>query len=64
MSERNINTVIFDFDGTIADSFGVFVETLEEVLNRPKPLSAEEIADLRGSSTREIIKKLDVKKRQ
>jgi phosphoglycolate phosphatase len=61
---REINTVIFDFDGTIADSFHIFIETLEEVLKLPQPLTPAEIEDLRGSSTRGILQKLGVKKRQ
>ena len=60
----NINTVIFDFDGTIADSFGIFVESLEEVLPQLRPLSPEEIQDLRGLSVKAIIRKLGVKNRQ
>lgn len=56
--------IIFDFDGTIADSFDVFVESIEEVLKHPHPFTAAEIADLRGLSTREVIKKLGVKKWQ
>jgi len=55
--------VIFDFDGTIADSFEVFIEILVIALGR-KPFTQEEIADLRGSSTREIMRKLGVKKWQ
>ena len=59
-----IKAVIFDFDGTIADSFEIFLESLQEVLKRPKPLTPDEIAELRGSSIREIINKLKVKKWQ
>jgi phosphoglycolate phosphatase len=61
---RKVSSVIFDFDGTIADSFSVFTETLEEVIKRPTPLTAEEIEELRGLSTREVITKLGVKKWQ
>ncbi len=59
-----IKTVIFDFDGVIADSGAIFAETLEEVLRRDKPFSSEEIKRMRGSSTREIIKMLGIKKWQ
>lgn len=62
-SITHVDTVIFDFDGVIADSFNIFAETLGEVVGRA-PLSDELLEDLRGSSTREIIKKLDVKKWQ
>jgi len=52
-SEARNKAVIFDFDGTIADSFEVFVETIAEVLHR-KPLTPEELDYLRGSSLAEI----------
>lgn len=56
--------LIFDFDGTIADSFDIFVDALESVMQRPKRLSSKEIADLRGRPTREIIAYLGIKKWQ
>jgi phosphoglycolate phosphatase len=56
--------VIFDFDGTIADSFEVFVEVLVAAIGRKEGFSPEEIVDLRGSSTREIMRKLGIKKWQ
>jgi phosphoglycolate phosphatase len=62
--ERKITTVIFDFDGTIADSFNIFMETIDEVLRRPQPFSPDEIARFRGMSAREVIKKIGVKKWQ
>lgn len=55
--------IIFDFDGTIADSFNVFVQSLEDVLHR-EPLTNAEILRLRGLSTKEVINSLGVKKRQ
>jgi phosphoglycolate phosphatase len=60
---NKISTLILDFDGVIADSFGVFIEAVEEVLNRP-PLKAKEIENLRGLSTSQIIKELGIKKWQ
>jgi phosphoglycolate phosphatase len=56
--------VIFDFDGTIADSAEIFFESLMVAIRRKQPLSDAEIKDLRNSSTREIISKLGVKKWQ
>lgn len=65
MSERSpIRNVILDVDGTLADSFNIFVESLEAVLQLPAPLSNKEIAELRGLTTRDIIAKLDIKKHQ
>ena len=55
-----IKAVIFDFDGTIADSFPVFVHAVAYALNR-KPFTAKEIEDLRQHSAREVIKILKIK---
>ena len=58
-----VKAVVFDFDGTLADSFEVFVEVLAETINR-QPFTSQEIVDLRGLSTREIMRQLQVKKWQ
>jgi phosphoglycolate phosphatase len=55
--------LILDFDGVIADSFYIFVEALEEVL-KLKPLSKNEVEELRGSSNKQILDRLGVKKWQ
>lgn len=57
-----VKAVIFDFDGTIADSFEVFVEVLSEAINHK--FEKDEIAKLRGLPTRQIMKELGVKKWQ
>lgn len=59
-SDTKMKNVIFDFDGTLADSFHVFVQSVEEVLKRPKFTDAE-ISDLRGLSTRAVAKRLRVR---
>lgn len=59
-----IDTVIFDFDGVIADSGEIFAETLQEVLKRSEPFSDEEIKTLRNSSAQEVIRILGIKKWQ
>jgi len=56
-------TIAFDFDGTLADSFGVFVHAIEYALGH-KPFTPEEIEELRAHSMREVIKLLDIKKWQ
>lgn len=58
-----IKAVIFDFDGTIADSFGIFVQVVAVLLKR-QPLSEAEIADLRKHAMPVVIKKLGVRKWQ
>ncbi|HVQ44374.1 MAG TPA: HAD-IA family hydrolase [Candidatus Saccharimonadia bacterium] len=56
-----MKAIIFDFDGTIADSFDMFIEVMMVLLRRTQPLTAAQIEDLRQSSTREVIKKLGIK---
>lgn len=56
--------IILDFDGTIADSFEIFVESLEAAIGRKQQLSARKIEDFRESSLKEIIQKLEIKKWQ
>jgi phosphoglycolate phosphatase-like HAD superfamily hydrolase len=53
--------LIFDFDGTIADSFELAVDIFHTVSGRSKKLTAEEIRTLRGHSTPEILQKLGIR---
>ncbi|HUB94187.1 MAG TPA: HAD-IA family hydrolase [Verrucomicrobiae bacterium] len=55
-----IKALAFDFDGTLADSFPVFVHGVEYALNR-KPFTPEEIEELRQYSAREVVRILKVK---
>jgi phosphoglycolate phosphatase len=55
-----IDTVILDFDGTIADSADVSLETLAEVLHRP-PFTSEQITDFHTLPTRTSMKNLGIK---
>ena len=57
-------SVIFDFDGVIADSFEVFMESLEEALGRSEPLNPDEIEASRSLTTMEVMRKLGVRKYQ
>lgn len=56
-----MKAVILDFDGTIADSFAVFVETLQEIVKRPELLTPQEVKQLRGLTTRQIITHLHIR---
>jgi len=56
-----VKTLIFDFDGTIADSFETLLAIFEEVTKRPAKLTAAEVNDLRGQSLKEIIRYLEIK---
>ncbi|WP_240046504.1 HAD hydrolase-like protein [Paracraurococcus ruber] len=54
--------VIFDFDGTLADSFPWFLAALPAVADRHglRPLGSEEVAALRRLPTREVLRALRV----
>jgi phosphoglycolate phosphatase len=56
--------IVLDLDGTIADSFDIFLETLESVIHRPQPLTKPEISRLRGYTLPDMINELGVKKWQ
>lgn len=60
MKHAKEHAVIFDFDGTIADSFDAFLEALQATVNRTNRLSSEQIEDLRKSSTKEVMRKLGI----
>jgi len=59
-----VKALIFDFDGTLADSFETMLSIFEEISKPEKKLTAVEIADLRGKSLKEIIKYLKIKRWQ
>ncbi len=52
--------VIFDFDGTLADSITWFLEAFNDLAERHRfrKASPEEIEELRGQSSREIVRRL------
>lgn len=54
---RKYELVIFDFDGTLADSFGVLLEASQAAAERFhfKPVAEAEVERLRSSTVREII---------
>jgi HAD superfamily hydrolase (TIGR01549 family) len=58
-----VKAVIFDFDGTIADSFEVFVRAIEVVLKR-KSFTTSEIKELRKYPMPEVMRKLNIRKWQ
>jgi phosphoglycolate phosphatase len=58
-----VKALIFDFDGTIADSFTT-LDVFEEIMNRPQKLTPEEIENLRGQKIKLILKYLKIKKWQ
>ena len=57
-----MKTLIFDFDGTIADSFDTLLGIFEEITG--KHLTDQEIQQLRGESLKDIIKYLKLRRWQ
>lgn len=55
-----MSSVIFDFDGTIADSFAMVIGIFHELTHRDKPLPADEIERLRGMSLAQAAKELRI----
>ncbi|MDZ7611644.1 MAG: HAD-IA family hydrolase [Candidatus Moranbacteria bacterium] len=55
-----IEAVIFDFDGTLADSFHLFIKAVNSIREkeREKPLGKKEIEQLRNMEAREILTQL------
>jgi phosphoglycolate phosphatase-like HAD superfamily hydrolase len=52
--------IIFDFDGTIADSFDVIVDIFERITRRHEKLSDEAIDELRGYPLEVVASRLKV----
>jgi phosphoglycolate phosphatase len=54
--------VIFDFDGTLADSFGLFMRVVNDLADEHgfKRIEAHELDDLRAYSARQMVRHLEV----
>lgn len=61
---ENPKNIIFDLDGTIADSFDVFVQAIETVTKRHDNITDEEINYLKTLTVMQIVNKLGIKKWQ
>jgi phosphoglycolate phosphatase len=59
-------TVIFDFDGTLADTFAVLIEITNELAPEfgYRPVDEQQIAQLQGLSSREIVKMAGIRRWQ
>jgi phosphoglycolate phosphatase len=57
-----VKVVIFDFDGTIADTYGAFVKIVNKLSGEfgYKPMTAEDLHGLKQLSSREILQKADI----
>jgi phosphoglycolate phosphatase len=51
-------TIIFDFDGTLADTLGILIEITNELATEfgYQPINEQQVIQLQGLSSREIIK--------
>jgi phosphoglycolate phosphatase-like HAD superfamily hydrolase len=56
-----VSNIIFDFDGTIADSFALVVGLAHELTGRHEPLPPEEITRLRSMSLLHVAQDLQVR---
>jgi len=52
--------VIFDFDGTIADSMRAMVQVFEDLTSKPEPYTDDEINRLRDMSVPDLLKALEL----
>jgi len=52
--------VIFDFDGTIADSLPAFVQVFEDLTSRPERFTPSQVEELRDLSVLDLMKALHV----
>lgn len=57
-----VKVVIFDFDGTLADSVGVIIEIFQNIAKRQQPLTPAEIVELRDKNLAGILQQLSIKK--
>lgn len=61
---QSVKTIVFDFDGTIANSFSSLLGVFEDITDRQQKLTPTEIDDLRKKTLKEILDYLEVKKWQ
>lgn len=59
---QRYNLVIFDFDGTLADSFGWFIATINDVAMEMdfKPFDLAALDLLRDTSSQELLRRADI----
>ncbi len=56
-----MKTVIFDFDGTLADTLATSVRIFEKLTNRPEPFSDADIARFRGLTVVRVVRELRIR---
>ncbi|HEY1645149.1 MAG TPA: HAD hydrolase-like protein [Candidatus Saccharimonadales bacterium] len=57
-----MRTIIFDFDGTIADTFKLNIEIAHQLTGHPSLINASEVKELKKASMIEVAKDLDIPK--
>lgn len=55
-----IKLVVFDFDGTIADSFGIILAAFEELVPQQRKISKHDIEVLRNKPYKDILKHFNI----
>lgn len=52
--------IIFDFDGTLADTLGVVVEIAQQIMQRDEPVTHAELQQLRKMNVIQILRRLQI----
>lgn len=60
-AKKMIKAIIFDFDGTLADSQNTIMAIFQELIHRPAPLASTEIQELREHGARGVLRQLGIK---
>jgi len=62
LPKRQYELLIFDFDGTLADSFGFFIAVFDQLADRHgfRRIAGEDIDKLRGYDARQIMKHVGI----
>ena len=59
--QKHYKKIIFDFDGTLVDSYALILDVLDDSeMNRSLNLSRSQLEHLKGLSMREIVKELHI----
>lgn len=58
---RQVRTLIFDFDGTLADTLGIAIQEIKKFRSGGRPIDDAEIERLRGMTARQVFKSLGIR---
>lgn len=57
-----MKTIIFDFDGTLADSFGVIIDIVKKITRNKVTISSDQVNKIREMTITELAGHLNIKK--